>query len=95
MYKWIDVNKKTGQLPMHHACATAHVAFVEFLIKISILKHDLRVSDIEGYTGIICTYVYVHIHTFISMMYISTDTKCIYIQLGMLTNVCTDKIMKS
>jgi len=42
-----------GQLPMHRACDTSHQAFVEFLIESSILKNDLRVADLEGYTGLL------------------------------------------
>lgn len=42
-----------GQLPMHRACDTSHQAFVKFLIESSILKNDLRVADVEGYTGLL------------------------------------------
>lgn len=38
---------------MHRACDTAHLAFVGFLIKLSILNFDLRASDFEGFTALL------------------------------------------
>ena len=42
-----------GQVPMHSACDAGNLAMVKFLIKISIMQHDLRVSDLEGYTALL------------------------------------------
>jgi ankyrin repeat protein len=42
-----------GQVPMHRACDAGNLAMVTFLIKISIMQHDLRVSDLEGFTALL------------------------------------------
>ena len=42
-----------GQMPMHRACDAGNLGMVKFLVKISIMNHDLRASDLDGYTALL------------------------------------------